>query len=278
MMRNRGLIIFLIVILAIMAISITSGMIFLLKGGNMGFLNFRTSTVSNEKIHDQIYDTLFKEIKIDSDAGDIYIKTGNDKETKVVIYGDVKQLEVNDTDNLYIKYVAKKCIGLCFNVKKSKIEIYLPKDYEGNLDIENKYGDTTIAEFLNANANVSAYYGDIDIDGINDAKVHNKCGDITIDTINNADVENNYGDIEIKNVLSSVNVDDDCGDIEINNLTIEKNSTIKNSLGDIDIGMTNDIRIDAHTSLGDIDVRNNNTKSDIVLTIDNSCGDITVKN
>ena len=49
-------------------------------------------------------------------------------------------------------------------------------------------------------------------------------------------------------------------------------------MGDISVGKTNDILIDAKTSLGEVNIRNNNYKSDITLSIDNSCGDITVKN
>jgi len=49
-------------------------------------------------------------------------------------------------------------------------------------------------------------------------------------------------------------------------------------MGDVSIGRTNDILIDAKTSLGEVDVRNNDYKSEITLKIDNSCGDITVKN
>ncbi|MDE5630205.1 MAG: DUF4097 family beta strand repeat-containing protein, partial [Bacilli bacterium] len=72
--------------------------------------------------------------------------------------------------------------------------------------------------------------------------------------------------------------DADCGDISIKELTIDKNSEIENSMGDVSIGQTNDILIDAKTSLGEVNIRNNNYKSDITLSIDNSCGDITVKN
>lgn len=279
MMKNKGLIIFFIVILTLLALSITGGMFWLLSGrGRFGFFNFRTSSVSTELVHDKTYENIFKEINIDSDAGDIYIKHSKDEEVSVKIYGETSQLDVNDEDNLSIKYVAKKCIGFCFNVQKSKIEITLPESFDGKINIENKYGDTSIAEFLNANADVNHHYGDIKLEGINKGKIVNKCGDIDIGTITEAEVENNFGDIDIEKVLSSLNVEADCGDIEIKDLTIDKNSKIENSMGDISVGKTNDILIDAKTSLGEVNIRNNNYKSDITLSIDNSCGDITVKN
>lgn len=282
MMKNKGLIIFLIVILSLFALVLLAGMFFLLSGNRsfkfFDFGSFSTSSVSDKIVYNKEYEQEFKEINIDSDAGDIYIKKANIDEVKVKIYGEAKQLSVEDDDSLSIKYVSKKCIGFCFNVIKSKIEITLPSDYDGNVKIENKYGDTFISEFLDANIDIYHHYGDIEIDGVKNGKIVNNCGDINIGTISNAEVENNYGDIEIKSVLSSLDVNADCGDIEIRKINLEKNSSIKNSFGDIEVGLTNEIRIDAHTSLGDTKVRNNNYKSDIVLNIDNSCGDITVKN
>ncbi len=278
-MKNRGLTIFLIIILAILALAILGGMVFLLTGrGHFGFFNFGSSSVSNELVYDKEYDSIFANITIDSDAGDIYIKHSNTEKATVKIYGETEQLEVDDKENLSIKYVAKKCIGFCFNVEKTKIEIALPENFDGKLNIENKYGNTSIADFLNATADVNLHYGDISIDGIRNGKIVNKCGDIEIGTINDAIVENNFGDIEIKKILSSLDIEADCGDIEIKDLTLEKNSNIKNSMGDVSIGRTNDILIDAKTSLGEVDVRNNDYKSEITLKIDNSCGDITVKN
>lgn len=281
-MKNRGLIIFLIVILTLLALAITGGMFMLLSGrGNFGFFNFFNvgrSTVSSELIFDKKYDEVFKELAIDADVGDIYINHSNNNEVTVKIYGDAKQLDVSDEDNLSIRYVAKKCVGICINVEKSKIEINLPKDYDGKLNIINKYGDTKVSEFMKANAEINNDYGDIEIDAINEGKVDNSCGDIKIGTIAVADVDNNYGDIKLEKVLSSLEVNADCGDIKIDEVNIDKNSRIENSMGNIVVGQTNSIRIDAETSLGKVNVRNNDYKSDIILTIDNSCGDITVRN
>lgn len=278
-MKNRGLIIFLIVILSIFAIAILFGMFFVLFGNvNFKFHNLHSSSVSDKLVYEKVYDTVFDDISINSDAGDIYIKKSNRDEVEVKIYGEVKQLDVQDESNLSIKYVSKKCIGFCFNVVKAKIEITLPSDYDGNINIENKFGDTKMGEFLNAHVDVKHEFGDISIDGAKKGKIINNCGDIDLGTFSYAEVENNYGDINIKEILSSFNIEADCGDIEIRRLNIDESSSIKNSLGDVEIGNTNEIRIDAHTSLGDVEIKNNNHKSDVVLSIDNSCGDITVNN
>ena len=65
---------------------------------------------------------------------------------------------------------------------------------------------------------------------------------------------------------------------KIDSLNLKENSSIHNSYGDIKIGSTNEIYINAKTSLGDTKINNNYQKSDVTLTIDNSCGDIRVNN
>ena len=61
-------------------------------------------------------------------------------------------------------------------------------------------------------------------------------------------------------------------------MTINKDSSIKNNLGSIKIGSTNEIYIEAKTDLGDVKVNNNYKKSDITLNLKNNCGDIKVNN
>lgn len=281
-MKNKRLIIFLIVILTILAIAITSFMFMLLSGkssfGIFNFVNFGSSTVSSELVFDKTYNEIFEEIIVDVDAGDIYIYASDNEEVVVNIYGSAEQLDISDDDNLSIKYVAKKCVGFCINVEKAKVEITIPKDYEGKLDINNKYGDTSIDEFMMATGKVENDYGNIEILGLLNADVNNSCGNILVGTVSTVNVDNNYGDIKIKKVLSRLNVNADCGDIDIDEINIEVDSYIENSMGNIVVGKTNDIRIEADTSLGNVNVRNNNTSSLVTLKIDNSCGDITVKN
>ena len=278
-MKNKGLIIFLIILLAVVAILLTGFMIYLLSGNHhFGNINFGGSSVSSELVFDKTYEEVFDNISINSDAGEIYIKNSNTDEVIVNIYGDTKRLTVKDNKELNITYVAKKCVGFCFNVEKSKIVIYLPKDYDGKISIENRYGNAIIDSFLNADMDIRHNFGDIEIDGLKDGEIVNDCGDIEIGTINKANVHNKFGNIEIKSVLYSLDIEADCGDIDIDKISLEEDSKISNNMGNIDLGKTNDIKIDAHTSLGEIRVKNNNSHADVLLEIDNSCGDITVNN
>ena len=56
MMKNRGLIVFLIIILSLFAITLLAGMFFVLFGdGNFNFYNLRSSSVSDKLIYDKVY-------------------------------------------------------------------------------------------------------------------------------------------------------------------------------------------------------------------------------
>lgn len=276
-MKNKCLIIFLIILLSICCIFL--GVILYLGLSGKNIFNFGGfSNVSEELVYDKAYEEAFDKININTSAAMIEIKNSLEDLTIVKIYGNIELLKLDDEKELNIEYRSEPCIGLCFNQSIAKIEIYLPTDYEGNIEIKNKYGDIELDEFLNSNIKVSSSYGDTIIDGANTLEVSSSAGDIDIGTVTKATIDNNLGDIKIKKVLSYLDINADCGDIKIDEAILDSNSTINNNLGDIKIKHTNDIRIEAKTSLGDSKIENNNYKSDIVLKITNSCGDIKVNN
>ncbi len=296
MMKNKGLIISLIVFLVIVCILLICFMVNVINGKHVLTKMFVSDRQSNKLVIDETYENDFEKININVDAGDVYVKESNDNNVKVLVYGEKENTKVNATDdNLSIVAKEKKCFGFCFNVIKTKIEVYLPTDYKNNIVINNKYGDVNVGSFLNANVNVDANcgdvlikkalnakvnndYGDIKINNAKDVNVNASYGDIELGKVSNVIVKNSYGDIEVLNVLSYMNIEADCGDIEIKNVNINKNSYIKNDYGDVEIGSTNDIYIDAKTDLGDVDVNHNNRMSDITLKIKNDCGDIEIDN
>ncbi len=296
-MKNKKLTIFMICFLSIIVIAL---IIFLtLSLINKNFLkgfSFKTN-VSNNKVIDKVYEEVVGKIKVDVKSGQLEIKNGHDNEMHIVIYGDNDRNSVDLRNNeLVITSSEKSCVGICFNQTISKVEIYLPIDYEGNININSNYGDIKIEKFDNAAIDASMSAGDIVTDSLNIAKIMNKYGDITINgyvkkisveekcgdvLINNADnieVVNNFGDIRINKVNKYLDVKDDCGDIKIDILNITENSNIENDFGDVEIGSTNEIFISAKTSLGDTKINNNYNKSDVTLKISNSLGDIRVKN
>lgn len=296
-MKDKSHIIALIVILTVLAVIVTLFMIGMLLG-NIGFVRFRNMhrvRVSNELVLNKEYDINFKKIEIKSEASNIYLKESSDNKVKVIIYGDEEKTSVDTSnDQLSIESKSKNCFLFCINIKASKIEVYVPKDYKNTIDIDNKYGDVEIGSFKDSDIKIKAScgdvsiskanrinvindYGDVKIKEANEVDIKASCGDIEIGSVNDARIKNNYGDININSINNYMNIKEDCGDIEIENVNIKKKSYIKNSLGKVEISHTNDIHIDAKTDLGETSV-NDNYKSDITLTIKNSCGDIEVNN
>lgn len=255
-MSNKGLKITIIVILFLLLISITIFFVKLLMGKEFNF-SFST-TVSDKLVLDNEYENSFSEIKIDTDAANVVVLNSSDDKVKLKVYGKKKDVTVLESSVLKID-VKQECKGFCINQKISKIEIYLPSDYNKKLTIKNNYGDIKIANFDNMLLN---------------AKLN--CGDIKIDSIYDAIIKNNYGDIKIDRVYNYVDLSDDCGDIKIDELNINKDSIIEDNLGNIKINKTNEIYIDGETDLGDVKVNKNYRHSDITLKISNDCGDIKV--
>lgn len=195
-------------------------------------------------------------------ASDIYIKPSQDTSIRVVVYSKEDNVTINQADNI-LNITAKEetCHFLCFNLKISRIEVYLPKNYENQITINNEYGDINFANFEYADIKITMDYGDL-----------------TIDKVKNATIKNAYGDITINEISNYIALNSEYGDITIEKLSINENSSIYEALGDININYTNDIYIEANTSLGDIKINKNNHLSNITLKLNNDCGDISVNN
>lgn len=297
-MNNKTLKIILIIFLSLLVIGLSVFFVNILTNKDFRFGHFSFGhKVSNELVFNQEYETIFDTIKIDSKSSDIEIKEGNESKVKVVIYGDKDETNVEVVNNkLNIKSNEKKCIGFCFNMTIAKIEVYIPNGYSGNINIENNYGDVNIGNFDNLILDATLDAGDIKVDSLKSGKIKNSygdikilgyskeleidqdCGDVEVSEVDRIKLENNYGDINIGKVNEYLQIKEDCGDVKIDSLNLKENSSIHNSYGDIKIGSTNEIYINAKTSLGDTKINNNYQKSDVTLTIDNSCGDIRINN
>lgn len=295
-MKNRNIIIGLIVLISVICIALIVLMINMMNG-KFQLNGFKFShKVSNELVIDETYDVDFSDVSVTTNASDIYIKVATDNNVRVVIYGDKDNTKVETSNNkLSIISKEKTCVGFCFNTTIAKIEVYLPKNYDKTINVVNNYGDISIDEFLQATIDIEEDCGDVTVSGgnlvsidndygditLNKAKVANikeSAGDVKIGTVDDVTVENDYGDIEINSVNNYLRLINDCGDIKVDNIILNKNSTIKDDYGDIKIGSTNEVYINAKTDLGDVKITKNYQNSDIVLLIENDCGDIIVNN
>lgn len=296
-MSKKGKVIILIILLSLIIFGLISFMVSVIVNGKNNFINFGFVTkTSTNLVHNKEYSNNFTDININSDAAEIKIINTNDSIVKVLVYSE-KNVTNNVSENETSLEITsqQKNRFFSFNHKNSKIEIYLPSTYDKNINIENNYGDIHIYDFEKANIEVESDAGDVKVETVNYIEIKNAygdttigkannidlesdCGDIVIDEVNNINAKNDLGDIDIKKVNEYLDVTADCGDINIDKISLTKNSNIVNNLGDIEIDSITGVYVDAKTNLGEVSINNNDHKSDIILKIENDCGDIEIKN
>ncbi len=244
--NNKGLIIALIILLVVVIFMLGGIMTFLLAShtGGKDFWDFEKY---NQVIYDESFDAqAIERLAIDSNAGDITIRNSNDNTVKITATGRHSETFSisNENNNLSIESkISKNNIFRANTNEYNDIVIYLPQNF-AEIDIKSNYGDVDIEGRLNGRLNIACDYGDID--------AHALFGIF--------DIHTNMGDIDIETV------------------SITESSNASTDLGDIDIDRTDGIRIDASTSLGECNIRNNNPQSDIILTAKTDLGDIEINN
>ena len=266
-MKNKALIIILIILISIIICSLISFLVTGLKGGN----NFRSGfiKIGTRKSNNIVYDNKFeladiKNIEIKQDAGDIILKETTNDYIQVILYGeDENDVKVDfDKEKLSIDYTHKTNFNFFnFGTIKNDIIIYIPSNYSNNIKIENDYGNCEITDLKNATINIDCDAGNVELGKIKNATIKCDCGNI-----------------EIKEILNKCDIKADCGNIQIDTISLEENSTIKADLGNVDIKNTNDIYIDADVDLGKTNINKNNKNAEVTLKIDCDCGNVTVNN
>lgn len=231
-----------------------------------------------------------EKLKLDSDVGDVIIKTGDANEVAVVIYGNTKaedKMEFEITKTNYGVFVKGEKTGSflsnLFSAFKNinvRYEIQVPKKF--NAAVSTSGGDVKIDD-LDGKIDLSTAGGDIKISGSEgDAKVSTAGGDIKFKqhagSVNGStaggdifvetrdgkiDLSTAGGDIKIYCFNSSVDASTTGGDIyaEIDgdNLGVELSSTG----GDVrvEIPETMNAELDLHTFGGDVSLNIQGTKN-----------------
>lgn len=263
-MNNKGTIITLIILLLIITASLIALLVLCLTGkaNFLGIFN-NWNKKYNTVIIDEIYETSdINNITIRSQAGDVNFEESSNDQIRIVVYGrNSEDCKITNTSGILKVDSSNNSNHNWFNFNSyiSDIIVYLPSNYENEINIKINYGDCNLINLENATINIDS-----------------DCGDIKTGKVKNISVDSSYGDVNIGTVLNKCNLESSCGDIDIDNVNIKENSSIKSNLGDIKINNITDVYVDAKVDLGDIKVRNNNRHSEITLKIDNDCGDIKV--
>lgn len=268
---NKSMKIVMIIILLILAILVTSFMIYALINNKNPFWDFSGQSVL---LLDQTYEKDIKNINIEAVSADIYIKEAEDEQIHVLIYGSEKENAESTIDGESLN-ISKKgkifCFGFCF--QKTEIIVYIPKNKKLNLNIKTISGDIEISS-NQANVEIKTTSGDIKTEEIKDAKITTTSGDILVTKANKLEVGTTSGSINVDKIENSIEAKSVSGDIKINSFEIKENSHIKTVSGDVLINEISDVFIETSTTSGDVNVSNNNQKSSQTLTIRTTSGDI----
>ena len=266
-MKNKGLIISLIILLVVVVIFLILVLVASLTG-RLSFANgtMNLGTKNASIIFDQKYEMQeINDLEILAKSGDIKIERTQEENIRVAVYGENSEdLEVSLNENKlkidYTKYKNdNKFLFLKFGNYKNYITIYIPSYYSNSIKIVNNYGNCEIEDLENATI-------DIDCD----------CGNVELGKVKNAKIKCDYGNVEIEHVLNKCDIKSDCGNVEIEKLEIKENSSIRSDLGNIEIGEINDIYVEADVDLGKTNISKNNRNSEITLTIKCDCGNVNI--
>lgn len=288
MKKNKKWIIASIIIILVIIIALISLIIFgISQKGNFSFLE-KTAV---------LYENSFRKIEkiaVDVSSYDVEIKESDIDNITVQITGSkknqdkIKVEQQNDELKIY-QDGSIICIGLC--LYKEVITIYVPNNYELEYNHESTSGSLSSEVLINT-GNIKTTSGDILLNSINSGFLKSTSGNIEITSATSLEVSSTSGDIDIKNIenltgstksgnikvnnlTNKINYVATSGDIKINKFSINEDSSLSATSGNIDIGLEKDIFINASTKSGDIDI--SNTNNNPTLTITTTSGDITAR-
>jgi len=205
-----------------------------------------------------------KKISLETNSGTIEVRESDDDKMKVELYSShAKSYSINEEDTISINIKESK-LGFfkrLFNHEIAKIVLYLPVDYDGDINIKNSVGSVKVYNFVDARVNIDSDVADVKIKEVKDLDVKVNVGDVRVDLINN-----------------SLNANINIGDLNIKELLIKEDSSIKLDVGSVYIKNTNDIYINSKVNTGNINVKNNNRYSDLTLKVKVNVGDINIDN
>ena len=271
-----------IVLLSIIALSLTGLFIFLLTNGkNFSFdFSFDFNSKPLSLVDSYETDPNIRLITLNLHSTDVFVKESTNEKILVEYYSNREnnaRIEyTEDTIKINEEDYDLSCIGFCNS--RRKVVVYVPSIYEGEYNIATKSGDiTSEIDMSNSKVNVSAMSGDVKLNVTSNINVSTMSGDIRIEATNDINASAMSGDMEIGSISKYAKLKTMSGDVHIRNLNIEEDSFIDTSSGDVKVD-NNDSNcyIETKTSSGDTRINSSDRKSDITLKVTTSSGDISV--
>lgn len=278
-MRSKGLIITLIIVLSCFVLVLTGSLVFVLTkmdSFNFGF-HFNDS---NMELVDS-YSVDFREVdKIDLNLNstDLFFEKSDNDKVLIEYYSNQeknpKVLYSNSIISINEDSFNNSCFGFC-NINR-KVVIYIPSEFINDIDIKTKSGDIKSDVSL-SKVNFSTMSGDVFLNDVSSSIISTVSGDVSLGMVNTTNISTTSGDVKLQNILDNLDINTISGDVFVSNLDIKINSNIKTVSGDVFItNNESNCYVDFKTTSGDSRINKSDRKSDIVLEVRTTSGDISV--
>lgn len=297
-MNSKNSIIIKVVLLSVLAVFLVGVMLFfMLSKWSFKRIKFSFGDVKSSKlVISETYNVNdINKIDFKLVDSDVDIRYSENDEVRLEVYDkNDNNVDVSLTDGILsvdFEKFSNICIGFCFNNRKTIL--YLPKEFNRDININSASGDVLINSFPNSSVSVSTASGDIKVEGALKGKINSTSGEVFLRDIPVIDIKTISGDIDIINVTSLegssvsgsvevngltsyINFKTTSGDYELSNINLDMNSKLSSISGDVEINGISSVYVNTSTVSGDIEVNSSDRKSDIELSIKTTSGDIEV--
>ena len=297
-MKNKDKIIIQIVTLSIICVFLLVYMTYVIVGNrrlNYNLNMISNSTIVNNKVYDESFYSDIQSININTKYADVIVNSVDDNLIHVTIYGkednynrkgNTKEININTYNN---------CNLFCIDNNKYRIEVYIPEYYDKDIIINNNNGTIDVDEFKYANMYINNEIGNVTVFDVNNITLNVRYGDILLNNANNLEIKttnsnirikevntckiiNDLGNIKIDKINEYINIKNKTGNINIKDIILTTKSYINNGYGNINIERTSNVEVQAKTELGKNIINNKKEDNQVLLNINNKCGDIEVEN
>lgn len=310
-MKNRVGKIILIIILSIICILLLGIMVFALINRNNA-INLKLFSNQTKLIYEKEMEIEeLNDLKINVSSSDVIIKESTDGKIKIDVYGAEGEIVTEKLENNILEITEENNLIILFGMWiDNRVEVYMPKDYEKELHINTTSGDINAIDLENSNVTMQASSGDItcgnmlygnlqtssgDITAGNSVKtiIQTSSGEIKIGEVEEIEASTSSGEIEISKgnrvtakstsgdiTIGEINgyskIKSNSGRVKISKFSINENSEIETTSGDVSLENNSDIYFETESNSGSINVEKSNRLSEIVCKIKTTSGNINV--
>ena len=228
----------------------------------VGIIVYKNVSIALLKV-EVIYDATFnveelRNVKFETLDSAISIKKSEDKDIRIVLNALNKEViyAYYNGPDLQFRYMNEEPL----EGKEEFIEIYIPKDYKYNLEIQTNNGNIDFHDDL-LKASVT---------------VNTTGGDVILSKLKNLTLKNANGKTLVSSVTNKLSAKSISGDIEIGVVSLKEKSNIETNSGNVEIDKTSSVYVKADSTSGNVNVNKNGTKKNITLTIKTNSGNISV--